>query len=149
MLLPSLNLHMIRYELHTGNSTRNTCVLSRGICILFLQSITVPRYRKLIAKAYCSIAELYMTDLCYEEDAEQLCEKSIMQALDTDPDSLDAHQTLASLRLSQGRPVDASAIMETVFVRVKHIKDITKARTVVDEINGAPDIIEQDGNAII
>jgi hypothetical protein len=43
-----------------------------------------------IATAHSSIAEIYLTDLCDEMNAEQLCENSLSQALKTDEHNIDA-----------------------------------------------------------
>lgn len=48
--------------------------------------------KKQIAKAHCSIGELYLTDLCYEEDAEVKCEEAINLAIAADAKSLDGQQ---------------------------------------------------------
>ena len=112
--------------------------------MIFIQA-TASANRKQIAKAFCSIAELYMTDLCYEDDAERQCESAILHAFEIDGESLDGNLALASLRLSQNRAEEASRIMEVVYTRVKRIKDIMKSRTVIAEISGAPDEVEQTG----
>ena len=80
-------------------------------------------YNKQISKAYCSIAELYLTDLCYEEGAENKCEEAIIKALAINSTSLDAHQAMASLRFSQNRSLDACNIMEKVYTTVKESID--------------------------
>ncbi len=103
--------------------------------------------KKQIAKAHCSVAELYMTDLCYDEGAESLCERSIEAALRVEATSLDAQQTLASLRLSQDRQLDASAIMTQVYQRVIAIRDAVSERTVMEEIAGAPDKVDMAGDS--
>ena len=58
-----------------------------------------------LSRAYCNVAELYLTDLCYEENAENECELYLERALqieDNDGEPLiDSLQTMASLRLSQ------------------------------------------------
>ena len=58
-----------------------------------------------LSGAYCNLAELYLTDLCEEETAENDCENNLEKALqlkDGDGEPLvDALQTMASLRLSQ------------------------------------------------
>ena len=48
--------------------------------------------KKQIAKAHCSIGELYLTDLCYDDDAEKKCEEAINLAIAADADSLDGQQ---------------------------------------------------------
>ena len=48
--------------------------------------------KKHLAKAHCSVSELYLTDLCYEDDAEVKCEDAISRAIAADADSLDGQQ---------------------------------------------------------
>jgi tetratricopeptide (TPR) repeat protein len=90
--------------------------------------------RKQISKAHCSIAELYMTDLCYEENAEVECEAAINKAISTYPDSLDGQQALVNLRISQCRTEEACAIIEEVYTKVMSIRDKIAARTVMEEM---------------
>jgi tetratricopeptide (TPR) repeat protein len=74
-------------------------------------------YQKLLVTACCTVAELYLTDLCYEDDAEQQCEQYLQQAIgllensETTSTFLDAWQTLANLRLSQSRHSEAVDLM--------------------------------------
>lgn len=67
--------------------------------------------RRQLAAAYCSVAEVYLTDLCFEPNAEQECESTLDRALqltDTDGEPIaDALQTTASLRLSQNKGLEA------------------------------------------
>jgi hypothetical protein len=88
-------------------------------------------------RACCSIAELYLTDLCLVDNAEQQCELHIQKALDTPTSflstpqpavatagagggaaagaatdmTMEAWQLMASLRLSQQRNGDATTIL--------------------------------------
>jgi hypothetical protein len=96
-------------------------------------------YKKQISKAYCSIAELYLTDLCYEDEAETKCEEAITQAMTIDSTSLDAQQAMANLRFSQNRSLEACNIMEIVYGKVKESIDKVNARTVIDEITSNDD----------
>ncbi|KAI5808701.1 hypothetical protein DFH27DRAFT_540694 [Peziza echinospora] len=64
-----------------------------------------------LCSALCAMAELYMTDLCMEPNAEEMCEKLVTEALFAVPDSAEALQTLASVRISQSRPEDAQAAL--------------------------------------
>jgi hypothetical protein len=70
--------------------------------------------RRQICKAHCSIAELYLTDLCFEEDAEQSCEAAVARAAEVEEDSLEVHQVRASLLISQQRKPEAAQ-------HVKHV----------------------------
>lgn len=49
-----------------------------------------------MAKAYCSIGEIYLTDLCYEDNAEEKCEEAIGRAVAVDGDSMDGQQGLVT-----------------------------------------------------
>ncbi|KAG5492828.1 hypothetical protein JKF63_01408 [Porcisia hertigi] len=60
-----------------------------------------------MATMCCAVAELYLTDLCFSENAEQLCEQAVNRALELNSESVEPHQLQASLRLSQCRPDEA------------------------------------------
>ncbi|CCG82187.1 TPR domain protein [Taphrina deformans PYCC 5710] len=70
-----------------------------------------PPMRARLASAYSAMAELYMTDLCMTENAEEQCEKYVTNALLADDRSSEALQTLASMRLSQSRVEDAKTTL--------------------------------------
>eukprot|EP01036_Dinobryon_divergens_P029265 gene29265-38335_t len=89
-----------------------------------------------IAKAHCAIAELFLTDLCFDDGAEEQCERSIAAAWAVDPRSLDAAQALASLRLSQGRATDACRAMDSVAERILAARKVYRERTLMDELRG-------------
>ena len=65
-----------------------------------------------LAKALCGVAEVYMTDLSWEDEAESKCEMVIGEALTACPNSPESLQTLASIRISQTRIDDARAALE-------------------------------------
>ena len=92
------------------------------------------RIRSQISEAYAGIAELYMTDLCYEEQAESNCEIAIVSSLEFNPSSLDGHQTMASLRLSQERFSEACSIMTEVFSQVMGRRHAVQSRGIIDEL---------------
>ncbi len=75
--------------------------------------------RRQLATVYCTAAELYLTDLCFADDAEQQCETYLQQALQIDSELPDALQTCASLRLSQRRPADAVDMILKAFESMK------------------------------
>ena len=64
-----------------------------------------------LSDALCSMAEVYMTDLSLEPDAEAKCEALVTEALIVSPESPAALQTLASVRISQIRIEDARAAL--------------------------------------
>lgn len=50
-----------------------------------------------VSTAHCSVAELFMTDLCDEEEAEETCRANIMRAIEVDPTNPEAYQHMVSL----------------------------------------------------
>jgi len=74
------------------------------------QTVTIlDQKRAKLADALCAMAEVYMTDLSWEDDAEQRCEALVTEAVAVCPERLSAGvlQTLASVRISQERIEDA------------------------------------------
>jgi tetratricopeptide (TPR) repeat protein len=67
--------------------------------------------RRSIAEAKAAIAELYLTDLCDEPDAEEKCERFVQEAIESCHTCVDAFQTLGSLRLSQEAFPEAKAAL--------------------------------------
>ena len=84
---------------------------------------TLQETRQQMATACCTAAELYLTDLCYEENAEQECESYIQQALkilDNDGEPIvDALQTCASLKLSQNKGMEAVDFILRAFEKIR------------------------------
>lgn len=61
-----------------------------------------------LANALCGIAEVYMTDLSWDDaEAEEQCNKVVEEALSVAPDRPETLQTAASVRISQSRKEDA------------------------------------------
>lgn len=138
---PDTNPDKWFYLAQLQNGEQAVCSYQKGIQLMKNQSsieesanLTIQKH---IAKAYCSIAEIYMSDLCYEEGAEFYCEENIKKAMEIDSNSLDAFQALASLKLSQSKFEEASNIMRDVFERLKYLRDKLKARTIIEEMAGA------------
>ena len=73
-----------------------------------------PNRSKELARSHIAVAELYLTDLCMEPNAEQACEFAVSQAENFDPKSAEVLQTKASMRLSQSRPLEAHEALKDV-----------------------------------
>jgi len=75
-----------------------------------------------LCTAHCSVAELFITDLCDEVDAEIKCESYLKAALQLgDNESTpDAKQAMANLRLCQSRGVEAIPYILEVYGQMKH-----------------------------
>jgi tetratricopeptide (TPR) repeat protein len=67
--------------------------------------------RRKLAVALCGIVEVYMTDLSWEDDAEQKCEAFVTEATLVAPEFAEPWQTLANVRISQSRLEDAQAAL--------------------------------------
>ncbi|KAI0124672.1 TPR domain-containing protein [Xylariales sp. AK1849] len=67
--------------------------------------------RRKHAMTLCAVAEIYMTDLSWEADAEQQCETLVTEATMAAPDFAESWQTLANVRISQSRIEDAKAAL--------------------------------------
>ncbi|KAI2487629.1 Sterol-sensing multi-domain protein [Pyrenophora tritici-repentis] len=67
--------------------------------------------RQKIANSLCGIAEVYMTDLSWEEDAEARCNAAVTEALLFAPENPEPLQTLASIRISQLKPEEAKSAL--------------------------------------
>ncbi|KAJ8411664.1 hypothetical protein AAFF_G00164720 [Aldrovandia affinis] len=53
-----------------------------------------------VSVAFCSVAEIFFTDLCMDEGAEDKCKEAIEKALQYDPDNPEAMQLMASYLFS-------------------------------------------------
>ena len=61
-----------------------------------------------LATALCGIAEVYMTDLSWDDgEAETQCDKAMAEALQIAPENVEVLQTLASVRISQLKKSEA------------------------------------------
>lgn len=67
--------------------------------------------RRQLSQALASIAEIYMTDLCDEADAEEQCEKAASMAVEADKGCAEALVAMASLRLVRQRLEDARPLL--------------------------------------
>ncbi|KAI1863816.1 uncharacterized protein JN550_009314 [Neoarthrinium moseri] len=75
------------------------------------KEMQVEELRRKHAMTLCSVAEIYMTDLSWEADAEQRCEALVTEATMVAPDFAESWQTLANVRISQTRIEDARAAL--------------------------------------
>ena len=66
-----------------------------------------------LGDALCAMVEVYMTDLSWEDDAEQQCEMLVTEAVALCPDRPGVMQTLANVRISQERDDEARNVLRT------------------------------------
>ncbi|THH20730.1 hypothetical protein EW146_g683 [Bondarzewia mesenterica] len=78
-----------------------------------------------IVRALIGQVEIWMDpayDLCFDPAAEKNCEDLLNLALRTDPENVEALQSLASVRMSQQRPNDAKTILEKAWSSWKDLE---------------------------
>lgn len=59
----------------------------------------------------------------FDPAAEKTCEDLLELALQTDPDNVEALQSLASVRMSQQRPDDAKSLLEKSWNSWKNLEN--------------------------
>jgi len=87
-----------------------------------------PVSKREISNVYCSLAELYMTDCCMEEDAEKLCETCCQQAVQMDEENPEAHLVMCNFLLTKGDVESAKSMAGKLF-------DVWKSLTEKDDDN--------------
>lgn len=65
-----------------------------------------------LGEVLCAVAEVYMTDLSWEDDAEQRCEALVTEAMLIAPNSAETWQTVANVRISQERVEEARGALK-------------------------------------
>lgn len=93
--------------------------------------------RKKLAGALCGMVEIYMTDLSWDASAENKCERLISEALLVAPARCaEPLQTLASVRISQGRIAEAKkALSDSMAVW----RDLEQQEEDDDDDDAVPD----------
>ncbi|PHH61847.1 hypothetical protein CDD81_7775 [Ophiocordyceps australis] len=69
----------------------------------------------------CAVAEVYMTDLSWEQDAEQHCESLVTEAMLIAPQSAETWQTVANVRISQERVHEAKEALRRSLNLWQHL----------------------------
>ncbi len=86
-----------------------------------------------ISTAYCSLAELYLTDLCMEEQADQMCKTYLDKSLEFDPLNPEALQLLASYCLSKEEIEQARQhVMSSVNIWMPKYLEVSESGPMVD-----------------
>ncbi|KAM7197641.1 hypothetical protein V8F20_006531 [Naviculisporaceae sp. PSN 640] len=76
------------------------------------QEAVITEKRQKLADTLCAVTEVYMTDLSWEEDAEQRCEALITEATMLAPEVPETWQTVANVRISQTRSDEAKEALK-------------------------------------
>jgi len=127
----------------------------RGIAVLKAPGAHFASAGNQIASAYASIAELFMTDLCDAEDAEERCEAALACGLLADARCLQVTIAKATLRKVQGRLDEARELSVGCAYRVKAAWELssrlfTEPRMENTEMLEVPECetVDQGANAV-
>lgn len=92
----------LRSQIQALTETLDSRPLTRGEV-----EASIAEKRRKLAETLCAVVEVYMTDLSWEEDAEQRCEALITEATMLAPEWAETWQTVANVRISQTRTEEA------------------------------------------
>lgn len=104
-------IEIMKKELEEGESEEEvgaSSLMSRG-----------PASKTDVSNAFCALAEIYMTDCCFEEDAEKQCETYCKEALEMDPKNVDAYIVNANLLMTLERKEEAKDLLKQCFEILK------------------------------
>lgn len=76
------------------------------------QQASLDEKQQKLGEVLCAVAEVYMTDLSWEADAEQRCETLVTEATMIAPNSPETWQAVANVRISQGRVDEAKTSLQ-------------------------------------
>ncbi|KAF7562755.1 hypothetical protein G7046_g1374 [Stylonectria norvegica] len=77
-----------------------------------VQQETIAEKQQKLGGVLCAVAEVYMTDLSWEADAEKRCETLVTEAMLIAPESPETWQTVANVRISQERLDEAKTALQ-------------------------------------
>jgi tetratricopeptide (TPR) repeat protein len=103
-------LGLLKRDLDSITSVSNSIVASDHRVVML---------KRQLCTGFCSVAELWMSDLCFELNAEQQCDAALQAALEYGPENPEALQAMASFRISQHRSDDASKLMDQALAKLQ------------------------------
>ncbi|KAN0018950.1 hypothetical protein ACTFIU_002152 [Dictyostelium citrinum] len=73
-----------------------------------------------LCSALCSISELYLTDQCFDDDAEDQCEANLKRAITYSPNSPEPYSLMASMKISQVKNQEAIEYLNKSYTLWEH-----------------------------
>lgn len=73
-----------------------------------------------LCSALCSISELYLTDQCFDDDAEDQCESNLKRAIGYSPNSPEPYSLMASMKISQVKNQEAIEYLNKSYQLWEH-----------------------------
>lgn len=96
--------------------------LLKSVLASTTDSELVSQLKRQHSNIFCSAAELFLTDLCFEESAEAECESLVSQAIEADPSNPESFRIRSDLRLAQEKPKEAK---ESILACLALWKDLS------------------------
>jgi tetratricopeptide (TPR) repeat protein len=129
------------------------------------QEAAISEKRRKLAETLCAVAEVYMTDLSWEGDAEQRCEALITEATMLAPEVAETWQTVASVRISQTRTEEAREALKRSLglwvnlspedpaippfpTRVSLVRLLTEVEMLDDALDVAERLVDEDDQSV-
>ncbi|GFO37931.1 upf0661 tpr repeat-containing protein c16d10.01c, partial [Plakobranchus ocellatus] len=89
-----------------------------------------------ISSAYCAIAEIYLTDLCFDETAEAKCKEFVDKAIDADSENAEAFQLKANFLMSKDEKEEARVcIKKSVNMWLPKLQGVDSGTLAVEEFD--------------
>lgn len=82
--------------------------ITKGVELLRTEA---PEDKRRLSEAYCNVAELYMTDLCQEKNAQSSCECAVKAALEADRTNAGAYIVATSFLISSSKFDEAKKML--------------------------------------
>jgi len=79
------------------------------------EAANVENLKLQLSNVYCSLAELYMTDCCMEEDAQKQCEKYCQEAIESNEKNPDAYLNMCNYLLSSNEMEKTKETLAKVY----------------------------------
>ena len=98
----SLELYKSAIEIMKKVIEKSDCSVDKKVADQeekLVNSLSPETLKQELSNTYCAIAELYMTDLCDENEAEQECESNIKKSIEVNESNPEAWQTKARFHL--------------------------------------------------
>lgn len=106
-------------ELASGQKALDYYEKGLNIMVAMIQQEADPTTKKEITtqliSGLCAVAEIYMTDECFNPKAESTCEFVLTEALKHDPNSSEALQVMASFKISQQKDNEAKQFLQKSY----------------------------------
>ncbi|XP_064455312.1 uncharacterized protein LOC135366521 [Ornithodoros turicata] len=89
-----------------------------------------------LSSVYCAMAEVYMTDCCFDEDAEEKCSTLIEKGISADPSNPEALQCKVNFLLVKGQNEEAKGLMErSLSLWLPRYQSIRENKTASEDVD--------------